>query len=149
LSLITGSTADINAGVASLRNGQTTLQLEAFFLSSAEFNALHVSNSDFLQAAYQSILFRAASPQEVTALTTMLNSGTTRGSIIASLLGSTEAKVATVQGDYAAILARAGDTLGVNYWSAALQSGSATLVDVAVAFFNFPEYKAKAAQTVG
>ena len=118
-------------------------------LASQEFFNAHSDPTAFTQAIYQNILFRPASAQDVTNVTSQpLTNAATRASIVDSLLSSQEALTADAQFDYQAILGRVGDTGGVSAVASELQRGT-SFVNIALAFFNYPEYQLKAKTFVG
>ncbi len=145
----TGSQAEVNAGVSVLQGGQNQEQLAAYFLTSAEFNARHSDNSDFVRTAYQTILGRAASVGEVSAIAGAISSGTSRTAIIGSLLNSTEAATRSANGYYGVFLARPGDRIGLAAAVNNLQKGLSKNFDIAAFLAGSAEFTARAQTTVG
>ena len=115
------------------------------FLTSAEFNARHPDHSDFVRTAYRVILGRDASAGEVSALSGVISSATSR----AAVLGSTEAETRSANGYYGVILARPGDATGLAAAVNSLQKGLSKNLDIAAFLVGSPEYVARARATVG
>ncbi len=125
------SPTEIDAAVAALQGGESEPQLSANLLSSDEFNLVHPNDADFAEATYQATLGRAASTAELSSVLTVLNSGTSRGSILNFLLGSVEASLRTITKVYQVFLGRSPDPTGEFAAVQALQSGAATPLDLA------------------
>jgi hypothetical protein len=137
------------AGWASqMQGGMTAEQVADDFLTSAEFNADHADDNSFVLALYEDVLGRAPAPGEIAAWTGELASGMTRGTVVADVLGSTEAAEHAVQGLYQALLGRPADSAGLAVNAGLLQSG-VSQADLAAAIVASPEFVGLARDAVG
>jgi hypothetical protein len=131
------------------------------FTASPEFLAVYgsLNNSDFLNQLYLNVLNRAAEPAGLAYWTSVLNSGTTRGAVLAGFSDSAEnisnyalqlsaglwdidETAASVARLYWGALDRAPDAGGLSYWTGQLKSGAQSLSQEAAAFVGSVEYQA-------
>ena len=143
----TPAPSEINAVVAALQGGLSAEHLAQSLLSSPEFNAIHPTNTDFIQQAYRDTVGREASTSEIAAVSGFLTSGLSRAAVIDSLLNSYEADARSVNGFYLTILDQPSDPSGLDFWVKGLQGG-ASLVDEAIEFFSIG-FPGRANATVG
>ena len=91
-------------------------------LSSAEYQAEHATDANFVQSLYSNILGRAASATELSAVEALLANGVSRQVLTQEFLQSTEADILALAGFFTAYLHRSLDA-GASYFIALLQSG--------------------------
>lgn len=144
----------LNYWSEALQAGATVNDIASAYVSSSEFQQSYgsLSNADFIQRIYQNVLDRAGDTNGVTYWTNVLNSGATRGQVVASFSESAEhielfrpiieaglwdidEAAATVARLYHAAVDRAPDASGLTYWTTAINNGqSATEVANSFAF---------------
>jgi len=141
----TGEPAGVQFWVNALQTGTSQQTVATDFLASPEYSAKHSSNSDFVESLYENVLGRAGEPSGTAFWLAALGSGTSRATVAADFVTSTESALRVVNGDYTAFLQRSGEPSGVNFWLNRLQSGALTLPQVAADFLGSTEYAGLAA----
>lgn len=128
----------------SLLNGQSQSALIQAFLNAPELQAVFAGSNDaqFTQLAYQRILARAPSADELTAAVAALGNGSTRADLMLNLLDGANAKIqnqalATLM--YLGFLRRTPEPAGLTFWTGVL-NGGAPPDQVVGAFITAPEY---------
>jgi hypothetical protein len=144
----TASASEIAAWMALLQGGVTEEQAVAAFLDSAEFSIIHLDNVSFVGALYADILGRQGSGAEITAAAGYLTAGNSRSSLVAFLLGSTEANTRAAEALYEVFLARPGDPSGISAAVSAFQNGL-TQAQLAALLAGSAEFTARAGGAVG
>lgn len=81
------------------------------------------STQGLVQALYQNLLGRSASPSDVAYWTSVLNSGVSSASVAAAIVGSAEYRTDLINGYYQNYLGHPADLGGLNYWLSNLQVG--------------------------
>jgi hypothetical protein len=104
--------------VSALVAGATETDVEATILGSAEFTALHGSNTAFLSALYADVLHRAPDAAGESGWLLRLQNGMIRSAAAATFLNSAEANSELIAQDYAMFLKRQPDAAGENSWLA-------------------------------
>jgi len=142
------SSVDVTNVVAALQRGALTEEgLAAGLMSSAEFNKNHQSNASFITAAYEDILGRDPDAAKIAQISGFLDRGVLRSDIIASLMGSGEARFKAVTGLYATFTQHVGDPYPFSQFQQLLVNGY-SLKQIAPSFANLRAYAALAAATV-
>lgn len=95
----------------------------------------------FVKAAYQDLLGRAPSDDEVVQQAGLLDVGGTRAALLSDLTSSDEWLGAIVTGFYEDTLGRDPDAAGLEYWVGALRSGRYSVAEVAASFYASAEYR--------
>jgi hypothetical protein len=126
-----------------LSQGASLDNIAAALVSSPEFTAGHRSTSSFLNALYEDALQRAPDSAGMAMFTSWLSQGATRGQVAQALLGSAESDGAQVESAYGAVLGRAADPAGYQFFVGLLQAGQATPNTVFNDLFVSPENQAK------
>ena len=98
-----------------------------------------------MESLYENVLGRAGEPSGTAFWLAALGSGTSRATVAADFVTSTESALRVVNGDYTAFLQRSGEPSGVNFWLNQLRSGAQTLPQVAADFLGSTEYAGLAA----
>jgi hypothetical protein len=114
--------------------GVTTLQIEADIVASPEFFAHSGgTNATFVGAAYEDILNRPATQDEINGWVAALNGGLTRDQFANGIVFSQEGLNAAVQQMYITFLRRPGQPDEVSAWAALMMQGeSVELVQSAI-----------------
>lgn len=139
-----GTPNEIQGWVALMQAGMTQEQVQARFLESFAFSALHADTDDFIQSVYEDGLGRPASAFEVS---TLKADGASRAAIVDAVLGSTEAEAKAVEGLYGSILGRRADATALANAVPALKSGAVTIEGLAAYLLGAPEFKARVGVT--
>jgi hypothetical protein len=100
------------AWVAAFLNGMSEVQAQVGFLVSAEYQAAHPGNSDYLRALYNDILGRAPDPNGLAAGEQALRAGQSRAAIALGFLGAVETQQRAVDRFYLTLLGRPADPQG-------------------------------------
>ena len=129
-----------NAWVNSLMNGLTYDQAYQLFLASPEYQALHASDTNFIDSLYQNVLGRAEATAERDAWLQSLQSGVTRAQVAQRFVTSTEAYTRTIENLYRQDLGRPSDATGLHGWVTALETGALTSEQVEAGFLGSTEY---------
>ncbi len=117
------------------------------FLTSAEFQAAHADDTAFIQELYLDLLGRSAEQAGLDYWVGLLNSGTSRASVVAAFVRSAEVAARAVDGFYAAYLHRATDPAG-SYWLDLWTGGVVRLTDIAAGYLTSDEFFSNGAATV-
>lgn len=162
---------ELNNWVNALVNGgMTGADVATAFFTSEEFRGRGLSNPDFVNVMYRTLLDRVPGTVEVQSWVNALNTGMSRSWVYAQFISSAEYKsVATrdsvipgtvdhtkidlsnqvkastnaldfVERLYTIVLGRASDPEGKNNWAVALTNGKLTASEVAAGFFGSQEY---------
>jgi hypothetical protein len=108
-----------------MRSGSTIQQVEARFLVSAEYASRRgATDAAWVASLYRDVLGRDATSAEVGTWTGRLAAGTTRATVAARFLASTEHLTAVVDGYYVDLLGRSVDATGRRTWVTAIQRGA-------------------------
>jgi hypothetical protein len=118
------------------------------FLTSAEFQAAHTTDTSFVNALYSLVLGRPADAAGLTAWVQALQSGVSRQALAQSFLSCEEADRRVVDEYYRLFLNRPPDPAGEQFWTDSLLRGSATFESVGEAFLGSDEYFARTASAV-
>lgn len=136
-----GEAAWLNA----LANGTSRAEVVAAFAEGTEAQKVNLSNSEYVDALYDSALGRTAEAEGLTNWVAQLSAGTSRGEVADQIFGSTEAahhaNAEFVDSLYTNALGRTDtdtDVVGKAGWLAALDHG-ATQADVAVGIVGSQE----------
>ncbi|HWB11342.1 MAG TPA: GDSL-type esterase/lipase family protein [Pirellulales bacterium] len=126
--------------LAQMQAGTKNQAIEAAFLSSDEFYARAGGTTDgWIQAAYQTVLGRAAEAEALSWATSELNAGKSRYDLAMALVMSMEGETRSVEGE----LTRLGMSLNAAIASALaaeLSAGQVTEQQVTADFLTTPEY---------
>jgi hypothetical protein len=134
--------------VNALLNGESEAMVIAAIVTSAEYKAMHASNSDYISGLYQDVLGRPADAAGLANWVQLLQfSLAGRAQAALSFLNSQEAYLNAVNYDYTHFLKRSPDAAGQLTALAALQSGTVTPAEMSVLFLASDEYFAKAVTT--
>src|SRR5262249_48180226 len=90
-------------------SGQSEVEVQIAFASSAEYSLQNSSNSAFVTALYRDVLGRTPDTNGQNFWLQTLNSGASRKSVATAFLTSVEYQNVVVEGDYRALLGRASD----------------------------------------
>jgi hypothetical protein len=141
----TGEASGVQSWVNALQTGTTQQTVATDFLASSEYSADHPTDSDFVNSLYTNVLGRTGEASGVQVWLNALTTGTSRATVAADFVNSTESTTRVVNGDYTAFLERVGEPSGVNVWLNQIQTKTLTLPQVAADFFGSPEYAGLAA----
>ena len=121
-------------------NGLTDEQLEASFVSSAEFY-LHAggSNAGWIEAMYESLLGRQADATGMNYWLSALNLGTSRTSAAIGFATSAEHEAHVLRDDYMTYLGRQASADEVFYWTSQFKRGLSN-EDIVAQFTASDEY---------
>jgi hypothetical protein len=107
-----------------LEGGTTDQEVQEAILGSNEyFNLAADDNATFVNSVFQTLLNRPASPQDVNAFVSQLNSGVTRSQVVASILGTTEYETDEVDRWIQSFLDRAPQPADLSSFVPELQGG--------------------------
>jgi hypothetical protein len=110
--------------VAALQNGLSDERLEAGFIGSDEYIALHGGQgAGWVKGMYQDLLGRTPSPAEVNGWVRALQSGVTPRQVAYGFAASAEREGQHVQADYQRVLGRTASADEVNSWVTAFENG--------------------------
>jgi uncharacterized repeat protein (TIGR01451 family) len=109
--------------VNALLAGESEADVEAGFLSSAEYRAAHASDAAFVAGLYQYVLDRAPDSTGQAFWQAQLQGGVRPEQVIAGFLSALEALGRVVDADYAAFLGRAPDAQGRQFFLDQLFAG--------------------------
>jgi Domain of unknown function (DUF4214)/Metallo-peptidase family M12 len=134
-----------NAGL--VRNGTITItQLADYFTQSPEFMQAYGSldNTQFVTLLYHNVLNRQPDQAGLNGWVSMLNAGTSRGTVLMGFSESTEFVAAKfnevyVTMMYVGMLRRSPDSTGYNGWLTYLRNGNSPL-NMISGFYNATEY---------
>ncbi len=125
-----------------LQSGSSETDVVLRFVTSAEYHAKWSTDDTLAQHLYEDVLSREGSTAELTAARSdLLTKGV--AAVARELINSDESYLRIVDGYYAALLHRAGEEGGRQFWLSHLQAvGETNLSPGAVAeqFFYLPEY---------
>lgn len=113
----------LNAFLNAMSAGTTSTQIQLVILSSNEYFLRAGSNAGFVYNLYSDLLNRTPSLGEAAYWKGLLDSGTSRSSVVNGFLSSTEYLSDVVAASYEAYLGRPADPGGAAYWLSQLQSG--------------------------
>jgi acetyl esterase/lipase len=99
------------------------------------------ANASFVKAAYEDLLGRAPSGDEIVQQAGLLDVGGTRSALLSRLTTSDEWLGAIVTGFYEDTLGRAPDAGGRAFWVGALRTRRYTVAQVAASFYASAEYR--------
>ena len=128
-----GSSSEVAGWVSLLQSGATEEQVASAFFASTEFNAAHTDPAGFVGALYNDLLGRQGASAEVDYWVGQMASGTSRSSVVASFLASTEFETRTITGDYMNFLARLPIASEVDYWLPMLADNGGSLTEAELA----------------
>ncbi|MBY0459308.1 MAG: DUF4214 domain-containing protein, partial [Gemmataceae bacterium] len=127
-----------------LQRGGTERQVLAALLGSAEFNAMHPANADFVAALYQKALNRAPEAGEQALYLNHLTAGRTRAELVGAVVNSPERARAEVTDLFQRFLGRPADAGPLNNMANALTAGAVTLADLAALIASSEENQSQA-----
>ena len=132
--------AEVQGWLQQLDNGLGQQQMEAIFLGSPEFLALHGNtNVGGLNAIYQTALGRTPDAAGLAAWTAQLKNGVPMQTVALDIVLSPEAEARVVDATYEQLLGRAPDAAGLDNWVAALEQGLSP-AQMAAQIAASPEY---------
>ena len=131
---------------SALANGASELDVMCGLLTSAEYQASHNTDLDFVIGLYGDVLGRAADASGQAAGLQALASGVSRAALARSFLTSAEADRLVLDTYYSNFLGRSGDAAGEQFWVSQLQSGRVSFESVAELFLASDEYFARVNQ---
>jgi acetyl esterase/lipase len=99
------------------------------------------AHASFVKAAYQDLLGRAPTGDEIVQQAGLLDVGGTRAALLSRLTTSDEWLGAIVTDLYQDTLGREPDAAGLAYWVGALRSGRYSVAQVAASFYAAPEFR--------
>jgi len=133
----------LNDFVSRLGSGQTIGQVETAILGSDEyFKHAGANNAGFLTSLYHDVLSRSVDTSGAVFFGAELANQTSRASVAASVLSSTEAEMDQLQGLYQSALHRPADSTGLTYFSGIMQHGASS-EEVLAAVYGSEEYLAR------
>ncbi|HEU5152941.1 MAG TPA: DUF4214 domain-containing protein [Iamia sp.] len=100
----------------------------------------HTADEAWVLAAYEDLLGRAPTEQELATAVGRLGAGTTRATVARELSGSSEWITVSVTRFYRDTLDRDPDAGGLAFWVDEVRSGRRSLASVAASFYSSPEY---------
>ncbi len=112
----------------------------ATFVTSPEFDNLHTSDADYIQALYNDLDLRSADSAGLTNWESALQNGQTRLQAAFAFIDGNEASGQLVDGYYSAFLHRAADSASRQDWVNSLTGGTASIEDVGVRILATDEY---------
>ena len=118
--------------------------LAAAFLASPEKSGT-LTNAAYMDMLYRTVLGRSPDTQGLKNWLNKLSSGTSRQAVAQAILESREASTYAVDGMYVSILGRQPSTAEKQGWIQALQDPFVTYADVAAAFLDSAEARARLA----
>lgn len=154
----------LNVWIGALQQGQPLSNLAASFIASPEFQSRFggagVSNAAFVDQLYQNVLGRAGDPAGRDGWVGALNNGASRADVLVGFSESPENKAGTaalVQAGiwdrseaatevarlYDTVFDRAPDIAGLTFWKTALETGAATLGQLADTFVGSAEFRGR------
>jgi hypothetical protein len=117
--------ADIASYVQQLAAGATDETLQTTLAGSNEFfTSAGGTNAAFVSALYEHLLKRAPSTSEHTSWVAALANGTSRTTVAAEILASTEYRTDLVSSYYRAYLGHAADPAGIAFYLPQLAAGA-------------------------
>ncbi len=132
-----------------LANGETLDNVSENFTESAEFQAKYgeLENAEYVELVYTNVLDRAADAEGLDYWTGQLESGVTRGTVMALFADSAEFRTKTdglVKASmlYIGLLHRSPDEGGLTYWAGKIDSGVAYR-DIMSSFLGADEYRSR------
>jgi hypothetical protein len=135
----TPTTSEVQDWVHAFQAGATEQQVAVAFFTSPEFQGMHSSNGDFVNALYNDLLGR--NPETSAPWQALLNSGAaSRGQVALAVMNSTEALADTVQVFYGDFLGRGGSSAETAVWLGFLGGNHAQLDAVALSFLASTEF---------
>jgi len=143
--------AGLQNWVAYVQSGQTLQQAASGFITSTEFQSVYgaLNNTQFVTLLYNNVLHRAPDPSGLSNWVNLLNSGSSRESVVVGFSESNEFRTATditqISGQvyrmYDSAFNRGADAGGFDNWSTS-RYGGATLNDLATNFMASAEFTA-------
>jgi Domain of unknown function (DUF4214)/Cysteine-rich secretory protein family/RTX calcium-binding nonapeptide repeat (4 copies) len=157
----TGDVLGMNYHAARLDRSTALVTVAQEFAGSTEFLATYgnLNNSAFANQLYLNVLDRPADPGGLNYWTVLLNSGATRGTVLAAFSESAEhitnyaaqtsgglwdidESAGSIALLYWGTLDRGPDAAGLSYWTQQLKTGALTLSQAAAAFVGSAEFQA-------
>ena len=134
--------------VGLLQRGGTERDVLAGLLGSAEYNAAHPGNADFVNSLYANVLHRAEVPPEQDFYLNLLSTGHARTEIVQGFLNSPERTRVEVNELFGQYLGRAADEAALANFAGALAAGNQSLAQIAVAVLASDENENQAVVVV-
>lgn len=135
--------AGLQNWLGAMNQGLTIQQMQAGFVASDEYYAQAGGEpSGWVGKLYANVLGRTAAPDEVSAWTTAISGGSSRGEIALGFLISSEHLSTVIDGNYQHLLGRGIDPTGQAGWVGAIQQGT-RLEAVIGSIVASPEYYSK------
>jgi hypothetical protein len=119
------------------------------FLDSPEYQAANQDSTQFVENLYLDVLGRQGDSSEVAGWLTALASGTSRESVVASFVQSTEAIDQVVDSFYTAYLHRQAEPVSSDVWATMLEQPDGLASDVATGILASPEIDQDATTSQG
>jgi hypothetical protein len=133
------------AWVDEFLGGATEVDIMRGFLTSAEYQAAHPTDSSFVNGLYNQVLGRAADPAGQATWLLALQNGLSRQALAQAVLTSAEADKRAVDQYYLLFLNRPADPAGEQTWTDLLVSGGATLESLGETILASEEYFSRVA----
>jgi hypothetical protein len=121
-------------------SGASEVDVIRGFLTSAEYQATHVTDISFVNGLYAQILGRTSDPAGQAAWLEALQSGLSRQALAQDFLTSAEADRRVVDEYYMLFLNRPADATGEQLWTKLLRNGGATFESLGETFLASDEY---------
>lgn len=112
----------------------------ADFLQSPEYEHLHPSDQDFLNALYTDVALRSADPTGMTFWQNAMSSGQTRAQVAVAFVNGQEASTRLADSFYANFLHRAADATSKQAMVTSLEQGTVSVEDSAVHILGTTEF---------
>jgi subtilisin family serine protease len=135
----TPSASERDAWVRLMIAGVSETDVAVAFLTSGEYQAAHADNASFVEGLFQDVLGRAVEPGTLSAWTSLLNAGVSRGQLVDAILHSTERDARVVNDDFEQFLGRPAGADALSFASL-VANGSLTLDTVAELILASPEF---------
>ncbi len=163
-SKILGREADesgLNYWILEVQKGRSATSIAKYFFDSPEFKSLNLSDEEFLERAYATLLNRSSDPAGIRYWLNQMKNGVSKEQIFygfafskefQKLAGDTYKITPFDQNDqlkafvgrfYNFVLERDADESGRSYWVDKLKNGEKSAKDIALGFFNSKEFKNK------
>jgi hypothetical protein len=140
-----GSSFWVNA----LISGVSEETVAELFLDSPEYQSAHQDSTSFLDNLYLDVLGRQNDGGGLAFWQSALTSGTSRETVVADFVQSTEAIDQVINSDYASFLHREPETGGPTIWMDVLESPNGSASTVAVNILASPEFDEDAVTEIG
>jgi hypothetical protein len=128
------------AWVSAFTTGMSETDVQAGFLTSAEYLHQHAGPAGVVQSIFDDVLGRAATEQDVAFWASVAQSPAGVGALALGILNSPEAQTREITFDYEALLGREPDAEGLNMWLALLSQHKITTEQVELGILTSDEF---------